>query len=72
MTIEEVLVVDEGVIVAEFGNGLVSVAILQAAKTRVGEPLEGTPEDLVLNATDVDRDPPVEGLRPHDHKRLGR
>ena len=53
MTVEEVLVVDEGVIVAKLSDRLVRVAIPEAAQPRVRKPLEGPPQNLKSDSLDV-------------------
>lgn len=70
VTVEEVLVVDERIVVAELAKRLVGVAVAEAAETRVRKAVEGAPEDLVLDATDVYADTSVERLGAHYHEGL--
>ena len=72
VSVEEVLVVDQWVIVAQFDDGLVTVAVPQTAQSGVRQPLQRPPEDLMTDAAHVDADAAVEGFAPHDHERLRR
>lgn len=72
MPVEEVLVVGQRVVVTQVGDRLVRVAVAQPAQPSVRQPLERPPQYFVLDATHVYAHTPVERLRPHYNKRLGR
>lgn len=72
VAVEEVLVVRQRVVVAQLHDGLVGGALPQPPEPRVGQPLQGPPEDLVPHAAHVDADAAVQLLRLGYHERLGR
>lgn len=72
MSVEEILVVRQRVVVAQLSDGLVRVAVSQPAQPGVRQPFKRPPQYFVLDAAHVDAHPPVEGLGAHYHKWLGR
>jgi hypothetical protein len=68
MTVEEILVVDEGVVIAEFADGLVRVAVSKSSQARVWEPLQRPPQHFMFDTPHIYTDPTIECLRTHDHK----
>lgn len=46
MPVEEIFVVGERVVITEFHNGLVSVALAQSTKSRMRQAFQGPPENL--------------------------
>lgn len=72
MAIEKVFVVHERVVVTQFYDSLVAVAVPKSAEPGVREPFERPPQHLVTNATHIDANSTVESFAPHDHERLWR
>lgn len=72
VSVEEILVVGQRVVVAQLGDCLVGVAVSQPAQPSVWEPLQRPPQYLVLDAAHVYAHPPVECLGPHYYEWLRR
>lgn len=72
MSVEEVLVVRQRVVVAQLHDGLVGGALPQPPEPRVGQPLQRPPQDLVPHPAHVDGHAAVDRLRLGYHERLGR
>lgn len=53
MPVEKVFVVDQGIIVAQFAQGFVSVAIVQAPQSCMRQSIERAPQHFVLDTTHV-------------------
>ena len=72
VTVEEVLVLDEAVVVAQLHDGVVALAVAEAAKPCVGQPLQRPPQHLVLHASNVQDHSAVGAAALGDHVGLGR
>lgn len=71
MTVEEVFVFVQAVVVTDFHQGLMGVALSKLAETGPGQPIQGPPQDLVVQTPDVKADPAGAGLGPDDVDGLG-
>ena len=72
MSVEEVLVVHQRVVVAQFDDGLVGGAVTQPTQSGVRKPFQRPPENFVPDAAHVDADASIQRFAPHDHERLRR
>jgi hypothetical protein len=68
VTVEEVLVVDEGIIVAEFADGFVRVAIPKSPQTSVWESLQRPPQHFMFDTPDIYAYPAIKRFGAHNHK----
>ena len=71
VAIEEVLILDEAVVVAELHDGVVVVALPQAAQPRVRQPLQRPPEHFVLHSPYIENHSSVERPALEDHALVG-
>ena len=69
--VEEVLVVHEVVVVAQLHEGVVAVALPEAAQSGVRQVFQSPPQNFVLRAADVQDHPTVHRLAAHDHEVVG-
>ena len=71
MPVEEVLVLDQRVVVAQLHDGVVIVALPQPAKPRVRQPFQSSPQHFVLHSAHIENHSPVERPALEDHPLVG-
>lgn len=68
--VEKVLVVVQVVVVAYVHEGFVGFAVSQFAQARAWQTVQGSPQNLMGQTTDVQLDPPVARHTPNNIRRL--
>lgn len=66
MTVEEVFIFIQTVVVADLHQRLVGVAVSEFSQTSPGQPIQGPPQNLMVQTPDVEADPAGASLGADD------
>lgn len=66
MSVEEVFIFIQTVVIADLHQGLVGVALSELSQTSPGQPIQGPPQNFVVQTPDVEADPAGAGLGADD------